>query len=238
MPTIHIEDAYFLDKTFKMSPEMANSLAQNIFRNKNEIVIPITRPVLTETELGRGNSVYMNKVLQGTIPHRMAFCFVNNRAWRAESSTQNPYVYQYLGIKKFKLHFGNKTWPNKDGYEFMDIPAKAPPYSPAELDQIILRNWTVFRDNMKVFAGERKDKDLVLNARDWFTHSFILCVDMTPLASSAEMEHVAFPRLEGFLDVEIEFVHELRDVYTMVMLSEYTNQYNITVPTFQVMRDW
>ena len=55
---------------------------------------------------------------------------------------------------------------------------------------------------------------------------------------SAEMDKVSFPKMEGHLDFDIEFAHEPTETYTMVMISEYKNQYNLSVPTFEAIRDW
>ena len=40
------------------------------------------------------------------------------------------------------------------------------------------------------------------------------------------------------MDFDIEFAHEPTETYTMVMISEYKNQYNLSVPTFEAIRDW
>ena len=49
---------------------------------------------------------------------------------------------------------------------------------------------------------------------------------------------MAFPKMDGHLDFDIEFAEEPQDVYTIVVFAEYNNQYNIGVPGWEVNRDW
>ena len=139
LPQVKMLDAYFLDTTFKMSSELANSFTREIFKNNSQIVLPFTRPVTSEVELPKSKSVYLSKVLQGTLPRRMAVYFVKNRAWKAESSAHNPYDYPYLGITRFRIHYGNKTWPTREGYEVLDMPdaAHPRPYTDGEMEELI-----------------------------------------------------------------------------------------------------
>ena len=237
VPSVHLVNAYFLDYTYKLSPEMADRFASEIFKNDKQIVRPITRAVGIETGLPRGQTVYVNKVLTGVLPRKMVVAFIRNRAWKAESSTQNPYDYQYLGIKRFRVRYLNRTWPTREGYAIEGL-THGPPYTDDELKTIMQRNWTVYEDNMQVFAGKAKVNDLALTQRDWFTHSNLWSFDLTPLGISAELEHVAFPKMDGHLDFDIEFAEEPKDVYTIVVFAEYNNQYNISVPGWEVNRDW
>ena len=240
MPQVIFEDAYFLDKTYKLTPEMASQFANKIFRKNNQIILPIERTVTTEHQLPKGKSVRLNRFFQGTLPRTMALVFIKTNAWKSENPERNPYIYPFLGIRRMRLNYGNKSWPTKDGYE-MDLPSGVrPPYNDDQLQTIMRKNWTVYQDNMKVFAGASNVSKLALGLKDWLTYQNVWCFDFTPMGNSAEMQHVSFPKMEGHLDLDLEFEMEPlhTDTYTIVCFSQYDNQFNITVPTWQSERDW
>jgi len=237
VPRIEFVEARMIDRLIKMSPKVANALGQSIVK-EGEFTVPITRPQLTEITLQRAKTIVIPRVLVGTVPRRIAVAFVPNSAYKSNSPTNSPYIYSYLGITKFKISNNGKCWPTQDGYEVKGVPEHAAPYNDEEIAALVRRNWTVYEDNVAIFAGRANVPKLALKAEDWFKHNNVWSFDFTPLGHVAEHDSVSFPKMVGNLDFEIEFAAEPTEVYTMIIVSEFDNTIKTTVPDMQVMKDW
>lgn len=240
VPILTIKKAYFKDPVFKLTPEYTQKIARHILTPPASVVLPVERREIIERDLPKGTALHINRAVTGVLPRRMAIALVENSAWRAQSPTKNPYDFSYHGITGMMVKYGEKEYPYAGGYKLEDVPLKGADeeFSTEDIKHMVRRNFDVYRENMSVFMPESDIHKADLKAEDWFAYNNIWCFDFTPLGRTTDTKQVQFPRHDGHLDIYIDLKKELPKNYTVLIMLEYFNTFSVSVPDFQIERDY
>lgn len=240
VPKIVIKEAYMEDALIKVESSEGVKIAQEIISKGSMLQFPVVRRVINEFNMPKGRKITINRAISGMLPTRAFITILDNAAWKTDNPVRNPYNFQFPGLTGFTMKYGDMEWPYKGGYKINNVPASAPPYTKAQTDLMVATNMDFYTKNMSVYYPKSLVHRLAVTPTDLFTHSFVLCVDLSPLGDKAENPNVRFTRFEGEITLEFEFSHELGadKSYTIALGHEYENQYAISVPDFTFNTDY
>ena len=241
VPSIQFQKVSYVDEVIRLSDSAANFWASEIIRGGGSIRMPIVRNVIFQHSVPTGVSQFNIRAIQGRMPSRMAVTFVNNNAWRSGSSVRNPSDFPFLGVTRMHAKYGRKVWPSEGENILYEVDSAQPQkFTDAEVENLVRRNYYVYKQNMSVFNKDSEVHELAIQPEDWFTHCNVWCFDFTPTGRHAQFPFVTYPMLEGFVELDIEFKKSLPidTAFTMVVMAEYSNEMHMSLPTFEITKDW
>lgn len=243
VPFVKLLSIVYKDKLHRLTDKAARSWASTIIRNGGLIVMPLKRKVVFQNSLPTGVKSTVLRLIQGELPVRMSCFMVPNQAWRAGSSTANPFYFQYPGITQMHAKYARKVWPSPDSNILKDVPdtftGGLPRYTKAEVETLVRRNYRVFKENMSVFNKASEVGELEMDIDDWFQCTNIWNFDFSPTQSHVDFPSVLYPRQEGVLELDMKFMAPLpAEPFTLVTIAHYDNTVTFSVPTWEAEKNF
>lgn len=244
VPHTKLISIVYKDKLVRLTDKAARSWASTIIRNGGLIVMPLKRKVLFQNSLPTGVSNCVLRLIQGELPVRMSVFFIDNLAWRAGSSVENPFYLQFPGITQIHAKYARKIWPAPDSNKLDEVPATFTGANPrltvAQLEALIRRNYGVFKDNMSVFAKASEVGELEITPADWFQCCCVWNFDLSPTQTHVEFPNVVYPRQEGVLELDLKFAAPLPadKPFTVVTIAHFDNTVTFSVPTWEAEKNF
>ena len=239
VPRIVIEKATMIDYLIRLSPEAVQNTNNSLYDGKGQMAFPLVRRVLSEFNLAKTRSVRMPRFITDTIPSRIAMAIIPTAAWRTNNPSQNPYDYQFPGIKSIQIKYGDKQWPTEEGgLKFNSVPNHPPPYSEAEIDAMVRTNMDAYMEVMKVYTPPGEVHKLATTRKDWLSHNFVIAFDMSALGQEHSNADARSTKFMGDITLDMSFSHENTADMMLIVMVESKNLYTLTVPTFTSHTDY
>ena len=239
VPKMRILEAAFEDHVIHIKKEYVTDVVHKVFGGGGEMVFPITRHLVTERNIPRNtNRINMDHAITGTLPTRVIISFVAVNAWQLGRSTQNQYLYDFPGLTGVEVTYGTKKWPIEGGLKFKRIPAHGPPYSDAEVKEMVWYNTKPYDMIRSVFVAKEKIHEMECNAHDFFRYNGHVAIDLTALRCASETTQIREAKYEGNLTFTLTFSHNYDQDSMMIMTTEHANQITWQVPRNEIQTDY
>lgn len=237
-PSIRFNALYLYVQTLVPTPQMTDQIIATIAKME-KIQYPIKRTTYTTMQcnnMATTNHRYPT-MIAGDIPSRVALGFVCNASTGDGSFAHPSYAYINPGIKKIRLKYAGKYYPNDEGYLFPTFAANVEKGNEAVVQDSM--DVHTFRRMFKTFQDIDPTNKLSYDKTDFFSNTRTLFFfDMTASRSAAALQNVQENDRAGQVELEFELENAVPTQCNVVIYQEFKSNMGFQGVTMDPMYEW